>query len=185
MKIRLATLVCCTSVILYLCASVSALASEIDDQKPVNAKKNKQQLILSTVSAYNKHVLNDMSIEKNTKLANVVIALKLPNLILITQDEKVLNTIEDKRLMDTIRYNLSPENTNKGIRNTCIRYAIDIVVYYIGDKLMEKAVKVCQEWAQEDNPIPPPQPPNPPSYHQAPGFSPGCYQRPNGQVLCE
>ena len=148
--------------------------------------KSKQPLIKSIVSEYNILVLHDKTVEEVLKTDGVIIAFRLPGEILLTKGGETLSTIKDAALLETIRIALiEHDKEDKQVGGKCLEWVAETVWVYVKGVLVEKAINKCVEYAVEIITHPPPQDPTPHPYPQASGYSSGCYNHPNGQVLCE
>lgn len=116
-----------------------------------------QPAIKSFVTSYNQHVLHNTKVGADLQLEGVVIALKLPSQVLITRNGEVLDTIDNTIMVNTIRYNLggNPAIT----RNKCLVWVLEVVAVWVIDHFIDKTIKKCSEWADEQGPKPGDNPP--------------------------
>lgn len=147
-----------------------------------------QQLIKGILRDYNDQILHSGNISESLEQDGVVIAFKQPGEILITKSGNTIASISDPALLETLRLALL-ENSGlitKPTKGRCVEWVAKKVWEYVLGKLVERTIQECARYAQDI--ITAPHPPSDPPTHpgpQAPGYSPGCYTKPNGLVVCE
>lgn len=155
-------------------------------QSATRNRPSRQPLIKHILATYNAQILHSEDVGVLLESEDTIVAFKLPGQILLKKDGKTKSIIEDPVLLDTIRLALEPtDSRNPGVVGQCVRWVAKVVYEYYKGKLIEKTIRVCEEYASEviENPTPSEPPYHP--YPQAEGFSPGCYKEPDGSVICE
>jgi hypothetical protein len=117
---------------------------------------NKQLLLHNIVATYNDQRLHDENIKKDLEIEGVQISIKSSQVVL-SKDGEILYVIGDKILVDTIDYNLSFTSVTRGL---CSRWAWETVATWVAGKLLDKLVKTCVEWTDDQAPKPGTTPPS-------------------------
>ncbi len=120
-----------------------------------------QPAIKAFVASYNQHVLHDAKVAADLQIEGVMIGLKLPGQVVLTKNGEVLDTIDNAVMVNTIRHDLGGSNPAID-RNAakCILWVTEVIAVWVIDHYIEKAVKRCSEWADEQQPQPGSNPPN-------------------------
>ena len=133
-----------------------------------------QPAIKEFVASYNQHVLHDTKVGTDLQLEGVVIALKLPSQVIVTKNGEVLDTIDNVIMLNTIRYNIG--GSDVAITRGCTEFIIQTIAVWVIDHFIDKVVKTCSAWVEENShpvapiaPIPPTHDMHPeqPHHHQA------------------